>query len=218
MKKILLIQISVLILVSVLAAPGFSETARHKTFSPEEIESMKTARAILHTRFGDITIEFFPEAAPNHVDNFIQLAQSGFYNGTTFHRIIPGFMIQGGDPLTKSPDRTRHGTGGPGYRLKAEFNDRSHTRGAVSMARSPHPDSAGSQFFICVADAPHLDRQYTVFGKVVSGMEVVDKIVAQPKDARDNPMDRIEMKVEIVQTGAPSPGDQPKGKPQNEEN
>ncbi|MFW6332141.1 MAG: peptidylprolyl isomerase [Thermodesulfobacteriota bacterium] len=159
---------------------------------------MKSAQAVIHTRLGDITIEFFPGSAPNHVDNFIQLAESGFYNGTTFHRVIPGFMVQGGDPLTKSPDRTRHGTGGPGYRLKAEFNDRSHTRGAVSMARSPDPDSAGSQFFICVADAPHLDRQYTVFGKVVDGMDVVDKIVAQPKDRRDNPLERIEMEVEIT--------------------
>ncbi len=180
-----------------LVAPGFSEPPRHKSFTPEVIESMKSAQAVLHTRFGDITIDFFPRSAPNHVDNFIQLAESGFYNGTTFHRIIPGFMIQGGDPLSKSPERARHGTGGPGYRLKAEFNDRPHKRGAVSMARSPHPDSAGSQFFICVADAPHLDRQYTVFGKVVDGMDVVDKIVAQPKDKRDNPLERIEMKVEI---------------------
>lgn len=181
-----------------LVAPGFSEPARHKTFPPEEIESMKSAQAVLHTRLGDITIVLFPESAPNHVDNFIQLAESGFYNGTTFHRVIPGFMIQGGDPLSKSPDRARHGTGGPGYRLKAEFNDQSHKRGTVSMARSPHPDSAGSQFFICVADAPHLDRQYTVFGEVVEGMDVVDKIVAQPKDERDNPLERIEMKVEIT--------------------
>ncbi len=179
-------------------SPGFSEPARHQAFTPEDMKSMKTARAVIHTRFGDIQIEFFPDAAPNHVENFIRLAQEGFYEGTTFHRVIPGFMIQGGDPLSKSPDRSLHGTGGPGYRLKAEFNDRPHKRGAVSMARSPHPDSAGSQFFICVADAPHLDRQYTVFGKVVDGMDVVDQIVAQPKDKRDNPVDRIEMKVEIT--------------------
>ncbi len=198
MNKSLSTLICLFLTTFLLVAPGFSEPARHKTFTPEEIQSMESAQAVIKTRLGDITIEFFPGSAPNHVDNFIQLAESGFYNGTTFHRVIPGFMVQGGDPLTKSPDRTRHGTGGPGYRLKAEFNDRSHTRGAVSMARSPDPDSAGSQFFICVADAPHLDRQYTVFGKVVDGMDVVDKIVAQPKDRRDNPLERIEMKVEIT--------------------
>ena len=109
--------------------------------------------------------------------------------------IVPGFVIQGGDPLSKNPDRSLHGTGGPGYQLKAEFNNKAHKRGTLSMARSASPDSAGSQFFICVADAPFLDGQYTVFGEVTSGMEVVDKIVSQPRDERDNPLDRIEMTV-----------------------
>jgi len=159
---------------------------------------MSEQRAVIHTKFGDITLKFFPEVAPNHVKNFIELAQKGFYNGTTFHRVVPKFVIQGGDPNTKNPDRSKHGMGGPGYQLKAEFNNKLHKRGTLSMARSPHPDSAGSQFFICVADAPFLNGKYTVFGEVVAGMEVVDKIVAQPRDSNDNPNDRIEMTVDII--------------------
>jgi peptidyl-prolyl cis-trans isomerase B (cyclophilin B) len=108
-------------------------------------------------------------------------------------------MIQGGDPNSKNPDKSGHGMGGPGYTIKAEFNNKPHKRGILSMARSASPDSAGSQFFICIADAPFLDRQYTVFGEVVSGMEVADKIVSQPKDMRDNPNERIEMKVKITE-------------------
>jgi peptidyl-prolyl cis-trans isomerase B (cyclophilin B) len=158
-------------------------------------------RAILETTFGEIEIEFFADKAPKHVENFLSLARSGFYDETIFHRVIPGFMIQGGDPNTKdkTASRARHGTGGPAHRVKAEFNDTSHRRGIVSMARSSDPDSAGSQFFICVADAPFLDRQYTVFGEVVSGMEVADKIVGQPRDPRDNPNERIEMKVKVIE-------------------
>ncbi len=185
---------------------GICQEVRHERFDPSRIEEMKRVRGVIHTRLGDITLKFFPESAPNHVHNFIRLAGEGFYDGTTFHRVIPGFMIQGGDPLTKTADRSRHGTGGPGYRLKAEFNDRSHKRGTLSMARSRHPDSAGSQFFICVADAPHLDRQYTVFGTVVGGMETVDAIVSQPKDARDNPKTPIKMDVEILDA---EPGTEP---------
>lgn len=157
------------------------------------------ARAIIETKFGEIELEFLPEKAPGHVKNFLDLARKGFYNGTTFHRVIPGFMIQGGDPNSKSPDKSQHGMGGPGYTIKAEFNERPHKRGTLSMARAGHPDSAGSQFFICVKDAPFLDRQYTVFGEVESGMEVVDKIVSQPRDANDNPNERVEMKVKIVE-------------------
>src|SRR5512147_664631 len=149
---------------------------------------------------GDIVIRFFPDVAPGHVANFVKLSKEGFYNGTTFHRVIPGFMIQGGDPNSKNPDKRAHGTGGPGYTIKAEFNDRPHKRGTLSMARAASPDSAGSQFFICVKDSSFLDRQYTVFGEVVSGMEAVDKIVSQPRDAADNPNDRIEMKVKIEET------------------
>ncbi len=146
---------------------------------------------------GEIVLRFFPDVAPNHVSNFVKLAKQGFYNGTTFHRVIPGFMIQGGDPNSKNPDRSTHGMGGPGYRIKAEFNSRPHKRGTLSMARANDPDSAGSQFFICVADAPFLDWQYTVFGEVVSGMEVVDKVVTMKRDGRDNPLDRVEMTVTV---------------------
>ena len=141
---------------------------------------MKDTEAVMRTRLGDIHLNFFPDVAPNHVSNFIELAGKGFYNGTTFHRVIPGFMIQGGDPHSKDHDRARHGTGGPGYSLKAEFSNTPHKRGTLSMARSSNPDSAGSQFFICVADAPHLNGKYTVFGEVIEGMDVVDKIAQVP--------------------------------------
>ena len=156
-------------------------------------------RATIETRLGNMELEFFPDKAPGHVKNFLDLARKGIYDGTTFHRVIPGFMIQGGDPGTKdqSLPRERHGTGGPGYQIKAEFNDTPHKRGVLSMARSGHPDSAGSQFFIVVNDSPHLDRQYTAFGRVVSGIDVVDKIVGAPRDPRDNPKERIDMKVKV---------------------
>ncbi len=172
---------------------------KQKKFSPEEIKRMAETTAIIETKFGNMELKFFPEVAPGHVNNFIELAKKGFYDGTTFHRVIPKFMIQGGDPNSKSPDKSKHGTGGPGYTIKAEFNDKPHKRGTLSMARSQNPDSAGSQFFICVADAPFLNKQYTVFGEVVTGMDVADKIVSQPKDKNDNPLERIEMKVKIVE-------------------
>lgn len=157
----------------------------------------ETNMVTLTTPHGDIVIELNPEAAPKTVANFKKLVAEGFYNGTTFHRVIPGFMIQGGDPNSKGEDRASHGTGGPGYTIPAEIGLK-HTRGAVSCARlgdevNPQKASSGSQFFICVADTPFLDGQYTVFGKVVSGMEVADKIVSQPRDRRDNPHERIEM-------------------------
>lgn len=156
-------------------------------------------RATIETRLGSIEIEFMPDKAPGHVKNFMDLARKGFYDGTTFHRVIPGFMIQGGDPNTKDPKmpRERHGTGGPGYQIKAEFNDVSHKRGIVSMARAQDPDSAGCQFFIVVKDSVFLDRQYTAFGRVVKGIEVADAIVNSARDARDNPKDRIDMKVTV---------------------
>jgi len=160
---------------------------------------MADTKAVLETKFGDITLRFFPDVAPGHVKNFTDLAGKGFYDTTTFHRVIPGFMIQGGDPNSKDADKGKHGMGGPGYTIKAEFNDKPHKRGIVSMARSASPDSAGSQFFICVKDSSFLDKQYTVFGEVESGMEVVDKIVAEPRDRNDNPNERIEMKVKIVE-------------------
>ena len=170
-----------------------------KKYSQEEVKKMSETRAAIETKFGNVEISFFPEIAPNHVSNFIELSKKGFYDGTTFHRVIPGFMIQGGDPNSKNPDRSSHGMGGPGYTIKAEFNNRPHKRGTLSMARSSNPDSAGSQFFICVADSSFLDKQYTVFGEVISGMEVVDKIVNQPRDRKDNPTERVEMKIKIVE-------------------
>ncbi len=179
-------------------SPAFAQV-QDKNFTPGEIKKMAATTAIIETRLGNIELKFFPEVAPNHVKNFIDLAKKGFYDGTIFHRVIPGFMIQGGDPNSKSPDRARHGTGGPGYSLKAEFNEKSHKRGTLSMARSNDPNSAGSQFFLCVAPASFHDKQYTVFGEVVSGMEVADKIVSQPRDKRDNPLERVEMKVRIVE-------------------
>jgi peptidyl-prolyl cis-trans isomerase B (cyclophilin B) len=160
---------------------------------------MSETNAVIETKFGNIELRFFPEAAPNHVKNFIELAEKGFYDGTTFHRVIPGFMIQGGDPNSKDPDRSKHGYGGPGYTLKAEFNGTPHKRGTLSMARSQDPDSAGSQFFICAANAPRLDGKYTVFGEVTSGMNVADKIISQPRDRMDIPLERIEIKVKIME-------------------
>ncbi len=188
----------VLALVLMLFATAYAEP-KHRKFTKEEIKKMAETKAVIETKFGNIELRFFPDVAPNHVNNFIELAKKGFYDNTTFHRAIPGFMIQGGDPNSKGPDRSKYGIGGPGYSLKAEFNNKTHKRGALSMARSANPDSAGSQFFICVADSPFLDGKYTVFGEVVSGMDVVDKIVSQPKDARDNPLERIEMKVKIIE-------------------
>lgn len=148
---------------------------------------------------GDIVLKFFSDVAPGHVKNFTDLAKKGFYNGTTFHRVIPGFMIQGGDPNSKNPDRSMHGMGGPGHKVKAEFNSKPHKRGIVSMARSNDPDSAGSQFFICVADANFLDWQYTVFAEVVTGMDVADKVVGMKRDGNDNPFERVEMTVTITE-------------------
>ena len=191
-----LLQILILIFVVVPLALG---QPKQKTFTSEEIKKMSETKAIIETKLGNVELKFFPEVAPNHVSNFIELAKKGTYDGTTFHRVIPGFMIQGGDPNSASPDKSKHGMGGPGYTIKAEFNDKPHKRGTLSMARAQHPDSAGSQFFICVADAPFLNKQYTVFGEVASGMDVADKIVSQPRDKKDNPNERIEMKVRILE-------------------
>ena len=162
------------------------------------------AHAVIETKHGEIEIELLPEKAPGHVKNFLDLARKGFYDGTTFHRVIPGFMIQGGCPNTKDAKGSKagHGTGGPGYTIKAEFNDTSHRRGVVSMARAQDPNSAGSQFFICVSDSTFLDKQYTAFGRVVAGMEVADQIVAQARDGRDNPVEPVQMTVKIL--GAPA--------------
>jgi peptidyl-prolyl cis-trans isomerase B (cyclophilin B) len=143
---------------------------------------------VLDTNLGRIVVGLRPDIAPNHSTNFKTLAKSGFYDGTKFHRVIPGFMIQGGDPNSKSEDRSTHGTGGPGHRVAAEFSSVAHDRGILSAARSQDPNSAGSQFFLMVAPAPSLDNKYSVFGEVLQGMDVVDKIVALPRDSRDNPL------------------------------
>ncbi|HJU13439.1 MAG TPA: peptidylprolyl isomerase [Candidatus Nitrosotalea sp.] len=145
------------------------------------------AQATIETNFGNIVFELLPNHAPETVRNFTKLAKSNFYDGTLFHRVIPGFMIQGGDPNTKGTDKSKWGMGGPGYTIKAEFNPKSHLRGIVSMARASDPNSAGSQFFIVTTDSTFLDRQYTVFGEVKSGMDVADKIVNLPRDRNDCP-------------------------------
>jgi len=135
--------------------------------------------AVISTTEGDMIVKFWPDVAPKTVENFKKLAKDGFYDGTAFHRIVKGFMIQGGDPLSKTDDGMV-GTGGPGYKIKAEFNEKPHVRGVLSMARSQHPDSAGSQFFVCLADARFLDRQYTAFGEVIKGDDVLGKIGDTP--------------------------------------
>ena len=151
-------------------------------------------KVIIETNFGNIEFNLLPELAPETVRNFVKLAESEFYNGSLFHRIIPGFMIQGGDPNTKKPElRAQWGMGGPGYTINAEFNSRSHLRGIVSMARSQDPNSAGSQFFIVTTDSTFLDREYTVFGEVTQGMDVADKIVNLPRDQGDCPQEDAKM-------------------------
>ena len=148
--------------------------------------------AVIKTSEGDMVIEFWPNVAPKTVENFKTLAKKGFYDGTCFHRVIKGFMIQGGDPLSKDLNQEgRWGTGGPGYNVKAEFNDRHHDRGVISMARSSDPDSAGSQFFICHGSPRQLDHQYTAFGKLTKGDDVLEKIATAPTHPPDRPDKRI---------------------------
>ena len=155
--------------------------------------------AIITTTEGEMTLEFWPDVAPKTVENFKNLAGKNFYDGTAFHRIIKGFMIQGGDPLTKDASKeAQWGTGGPGYQIKAEFNARSHERGVISMARSSNPDSAGSQFFICHGDAKFLDRQYTAFGELVKGDDVLERIATLPTSSggggeKSTPIERVEV-------------------------
>lgn len=149
--------------------------------------------AIIETNLGTIAFKLLPDLAPETVRNFEKLARDGFYNDTLFHRVIPGFMIQGGDPNTKSGNKNTWGTGGPGHTIKAEFSSRSHHRGIVSMARAQDPNSAGSQFFIVTADSTFLDRQYTVFGEVIEGMDVADKIVNLQRDRNDCPLEEAKM-------------------------
>jgi len=158
---------------------------------------------VIRTRLGEIVLETDPSAAPLTSKNFLKLAEEGFYNQTTFHRVIPDFMIQGGDPNSKSSDRSLHGRGDPGYTIPAEIK-KPNLRGSVATARlgdqvNPKKESSGSQFFINVKDNSFLDGQYTVFGKVIKGMDVVDKIVAVRRDRNDNPLERVEMTVTLVE-------------------
>lgn len=168
--------------------------------------------AVISTDHGDMVLELYPDVAPKHVESFMIHAKNGYYEGTTFHRVIPGFMIQGGDPNSKDGDKMNDGQGGyaakfyglgdetmdTSWTIPAEFNDRPHVTGAVSMARTPDPNSAGSQFFICDAPVPRLNNQYTVFGQVISGLEVVKKIANTPRDNRDNPKNKVAMKILIM--------------------
>ena len=167
--------------------------------------------AVISTKHGDMVVEFYPDVAPMHVESFITLAEEEYFNGTTFHRVIPGFVIQGGDPNSKLDNRALHGTGGRAgkffdlgdendpntWLIPAEFNDIPHTKGILSMARTNDPNSASSQFFVCHDNAPFLDKNYTVFGKVIKGLEVIDLIVNSEKDMNDNPLEKIEMTVLI---------------------
>ena len=166
----------------------------------------KNPRAVITTPLGEIVLRFYPDDAPRHVENFINLVKMGFYDGTTFHRVVPKELIQGGDPLSREADRSLHGTGGPGYFLEPEPSDRPHRRGTVSTAKLPRQaettrdfNDNGSQFFICLADNSGLDRRYTVFGQVLRGMEVVDQIAAAARDERDNPLDSIVMKITVTE-------------------
>jgi peptidyl-prolyl cis-trans isomerase B (cyclophilin B) len=204
------------VLMLLCAVPLFAAPAAAKKTAGKEKKKVTSPRdyantlATLQTDMGDITIKFLYDKAPRHVQNFVDLAASGFYDGTMFHRVIPGFMIQGGDPNTKKPEEPLHvyGTGGnlvdgKEVRLKAEFNDVSHKRGIVSMARAADPNSASSQFFIVVKDSTFLDNQYSAFGEVVSGMDVADKIVAAPRAPNDRPNQPIRIK-KILLTQAKS--------------
>ena len=173
-------------------AVSAEDKASNKTDKKETPVSNTTNEvAVIKTVAGDMVIEFWPDVAPKTVENFKTLAKKGFYDGTAFHRIIKGFMVQGGDPLTKDETKqNRWGTGDPGYKIKAEFNERSHKRGVISMARSQDPDSAGSQFFICHGDPSFLDRQYTAFGKLIQGDDVLEKLATTKTGFQDRPEKR----------------------------
>jgi peptidyl-prolyl cis-trans isomerase B (cyclophilin B) len=208
LKKVIL-ALTLLCAVPLLAAPAAKKkpTKKEKAVA---IRDYANTLATLQTDMGDITLKFYFDKAPHHVQNFVDLAASGFYDGTMFHRVIPGFMIQGGDPNTKRPEDPTHpyGTGGnvvdgKENRLKAEFNDTPHKRGILSMARSQDPNSASSQFFIVVKDSNFLDNQYSAFGEVVSGLDVADKIAATPRAANDRPNQPIRIK-KILLTQAKS--------------
>src|SRR5215510_8936123 len=168
-------KLSIALAVALLSTTVFAADEKKEEMTPPMNSSNEVA--VIKTSEGDMVVQFWTDAAPNTVENFKKLARQGFYDGTIFHRIVKGFMIQGGDPNSKDPAKENsYGQGGPGYNIKAEFNDHGHQRGVISMARGPDPDSAGSQFFICLASVPRLDHQYTTFGKLVKGDDVLEKI------------------------------------------
>ncbi len=193
---------SVLLGLALLVGCAPQEESEGETMAEESSSSSDEIAVIKVTNFGEIRLRFLPELAPLHVENFKKLARDGFYDGTAFHRIVPGFVIQGGDSNSKDDDPSNDGRGGPGYTVKAEFSDVPHERGILSMARSSDPDSAGSQFFILVKKAPFLDGKYSVFGEVTSGMEVVDKIVDQPRGRGDRPKTKIVMESVRIEPGS----------------
>jgi len=179
-----------LVALTVLLSASLCLAAEKKQYEKPgdmKIDPKKTYTATIETSEGKIVAQLFPDKAPQTVNSFVFLAKEGFYDGLTFHRVIKNFMIQGGDPVG-------NGTGGPGYSVKAEFNDTKHVKGILSMARAQDPDSAGSQFFIMHGDAPHLDNKYTAFGKVTEGLDVVDKIANTPVDENDKPLKPVIIK------------------------
>ena len=200
LKPMKTLRLCLLSAVAVVAAlPLFSSNNQVQMKDPA---AASTPRAIIHTNFGDMTVEFWPDVAPRTVDNFLKLSREKFYDGTAFHRVIKGFMIQGGCPNSKIGARGVPGTGGPGYMVKAEFNNRAHVKGVLSMARSSDPDSAGSQFFVCHGDASFLNNKYTAFGKLVAGEEVLNKIAAIRCVGQEGstPTERVEItSVELVE-------------------
>ncbi len=206
MKKLLLNCSLVLLFGVALASAAETNTPAPKA-EPKKEETKPAAKtvdvkevAVLKTSEGEMVLEFWPDVAPGHVENFKKLAKQGFYDGTCFHRVIKGFMIQSGDPLTKDDaNKSRWGTGDPGYKIKAEFNSKPHTRGVLSMARSQDPNSAGSQFFICHGDPRFLDNQYTAFGKLIKGDEVLEKIATTSTEPGDRPVKRVNVEsIKIV--------------------
>lgn len=189
MKKITVLMSIAALVAATLCAKAQNEPAKTNEAAKTSAPAAKEV-AIIKTTEGEMVVEFWSDVAPKTVENFKTLAKKGFYDGTAFHRIIKGFMIQGGDPLTKDPEKkSLYGSGDPGYKIKAEFNDRKHTLGVISMARSNDPDSAGSQFFICLGPTPDLDGRYTAFGKLIKGEDVLVKIGDTPvgRDPRGEP-------------------------------
>ena len=189
MKRVLFALAAALLCGLAVSAEDKAPTKTDKKETP--VSNTTNEVAVIKTVAGDMVIEFWPDVAPKTVENFKTLAKKGFYDGTAFHRIIKGFMVQGGDPLTKDETKqNRWGTGDPGYTIKTEFNERSHKRGVISMARSQDPDSAGSQFFICHGDPSFLDRQYTAFGKLIQGDDVLEKLATTKTGFQDRPEKR----------------------------